>query len=164
VYTSCIEQYFFRVWRPSFYVRIYAANISFNVCHIYMNTYFFAYIHIHAICIVPTIPPFIIQHTNICVYPLTQKYILSVVLSLILRSCLLNIFWRICASCHSPLIRFLTCKNMRHVVENFILFYFFHSFWFLNGFLLLFLFCFFTHNICGNMQHFFPLSVSHSEK
>jgi hypothetical protein len=29
-------------------------------------------------------------------------------LLIILRSCLLNIFWRICASCHSPLIWFLT--------------------------------------------------------
>lgn len=30
---------------------------------------------------------------------------------------LLNIFWRICASCHSPLIRFLICE--RHVVKFF---------------------------------------------
>lgn len=41
----------------------------------------------------------------------------ALVLSHILRSYLLNIFWRICASCHSPLIRFLICE--RHVVKFF---------------------------------------------
>lgn len=103
-------------------------HILYCVSHIYeyqIYTYFFAYIHIHAICIVPT--AFFQLNTQTFAYILThQKYILyTSVLSFILWSCLLNIFWRICASCHSPLIRFLTCKNMRHVVENFILFYFF---------------------------------------
>lgn len=57
-----------------------------------------------------------------CVFNTTVSFFLSrtrahFVLSNILLSYLLNIFWRICASCHSPLIRFLICE--RHVVKFF---------------------------------------------
>lgn len=108
----------------------------------------FAYIHIYSCCYSIVLAYRLTfshsKHTNICVHPNTEKISFFKAcgkLSALMRSCLLNIFWRICASCHSPLIRFLTCKNMRHVVE--ISFYFFPPqsfFWFLNRFLLLLFF------------------------
>lgn len=53
-----------------------------------------------------------------CFAPLSfTSHIKFCALSHILLSYLLNIFWRICASCHSPLIRFLICE--RHVVKFF---------------------------------------------
>lgn len=83
--------------------------------------------------------------------------LLSSTLSHILRSYLLNIFWRICASCHSPLIRFLTLAKIYETCfvgcSTFILLLFFFLFFFL----------FLVHPATPSLFHTRPpVALSHS--